>query len=58
MFKKGNKHGCREVKKDQYIKIRVTAKEKEDIQNAANMAANGNISGYIVRLHKEYITIR
>jgi len=48
MFKKGNKHGCREVKKDQDIRLRVTAQEKESIKQAAD----GNVSGYLLGLHK------
>ena len=47
MFKKGNKHGCREVKKDQDIRLRVTAQEKESIKQAAD----GNVSGYLLGLH-------
>lgn len=51
MFKKGNKHGCREVKKDQWIKLRVTEKEKESIK----IAAKGNVSGYLLGLHENNI---
>ena len=54
MFKKGNKHGCREVTKDKYIKIRVTAQEKESIKQAAD----GNVSGYLLGLHKEAVKAR
>ena len=49
MFKKGNKHGWREVKKDQDIRLRVTVQEKESIKQAAD----GNVSGYLLGLHKD-----
>ena len=49
MFEKGNKHGCREVLKNKVVVIRVTEREKESIKKAAN----GNISGYLLKLHTE-----
>jgi hypothetical protein len=49
MFKKGNQAGKKEVTRDDQIIIRVTKQEKETIKKAAD----GNVSRYLLTLHRE-----
>jgi hypothetical protein len=51
MSKKGNTNACRDVTKDRVIVMRVTAQDKESIKQAGG----GNVSGYLLGLHKEAI---